>query len=109
MSRGMIHWEGCDLEIPLAISIRHRRTPDYVGVVATSAQPIIKTYQHKAARDGWRPNEPTKFATLFSRTRPISTLRLRMHGTQVMTYGSSVSSLSSARHRRTPRRSVTSP
>lgn len=69
MSRGMMDWEGRDLVIPLAISIRHWRTPDYVGAAAPRVQPIIETYLHDAAQDGWRADEPTDFATLFSRSR----------------------------------------
>jgi len=69
MSRGMMDWEGRDLVIPLAISIHHWHTPDYVGAAATRAQPIIETYLHNAARDGWHADEPIDFATLFSRSR----------------------------------------
>ena len=69
MSRGMMDWEGRDLVIPLAISIRHWLTPDYVGAAAPRVQPIIETYLHDAARDGWYADEPTDFATLFSRSR----------------------------------------
>ena len=69
MSRGMMDWEGRDLVIPLAISIRHWRNPDYVGATAPRVQPIIETYLHDAAQDGWRADEPTDFATLFSRSR----------------------------------------
>jgi hypothetical protein len=69
MSRGIMHWEGRDLVIPLAISIRHCHTPDYVGAAAIRAQPIIETYLHNAVRDGWHADEPTDFATLFSRSR----------------------------------------
>lgn len=69
MSRGMMHWEDRYLVIPLAISIRHWHTPDYVGAAAPRAQSIIETYLHDAARDGWHADEPTDFATLFSRSR----------------------------------------
>ena len=69
MSRGTMHWEGRDLVIPLAISIRHWHTPDYVGAAAPRAQSIIETYLHDAERDGWHADEPTDFATLFSRSR----------------------------------------
>lgn len=69
MSRGLMHWESRDLVIPLAISIRHWQTPDYVGAAATRAQPIIERYLHDTARKGWHADEPTDFATLFSRSR----------------------------------------
>lgn len=69
MSQGIMHWEGLDLVIPLAIAIRHWHTPDYVGAAAQRAQPIIETYLRDAARDGWHADEPTDFATLFSRSR----------------------------------------
>lgn len=68
MSRGILRWEGKDLVIPLAISISHWRTPDYVGAAALLAQPIIMKYLREAARDGWHVDEPTDFATLFSRS-----------------------------------------
>lgn len=69
MSRDMMDWEGRELVIPLAISIRHWHTPDYVSAAAPRAQSIIETYLHDAARDGWHADEPTDFATLFSRSR----------------------------------------
>jgi len=65
----MMHREGRDLVIPLAISIRHWHTPDYVGAAATRAQPINETYVHDAACDGWHADEPTDFASLFIRSR----------------------------------------
>jgi hypothetical protein len=68
MSRGIMHWEGRDLMIPLAISMRHWYTPDYVGAAAPRAQQIIETYLHNAARDGWQADEATDFAILFSRS-----------------------------------------
>jgi hypothetical protein len=68
MSRGILRWEGKDLVIPLTISISHWRTPDYVSVAALLAQPIIMTYLREAALDGWHADEPTEFATLFSRS-----------------------------------------
>jgi hypothetical protein len=68
MSRGILRWEGRDLVVPLAISISHWRTPDYVGAAAPLAQPIIERYLREAARDGWHADEPTDFATLFSRS-----------------------------------------
>jgi hypothetical protein len=69
MIRGIIRWEGRDLVIPLAISIHHWRTPDYVGAAAPLVQPIITAYLREAAQDGWQADEPTDFATLFSRSR----------------------------------------
>lgn len=68
MPRGIQRWEGKDLVIPLTISISHWRTRNFVGAAALLAQPIIASYLREAARDGWRADEPTDFATLFSRS-----------------------------------------
>jgi hypothetical protein len=67
--RGVLRWERQDLVIPLAISVCHWRTPDYVGAAAPLAQPIIAAALVVAARDGWRADEPTDLATLFSRSQ----------------------------------------
>lgn len=68
MSPGIERWEGKDLVIPLTITISHWRTPNYVGAAALLAQPIIMKYLREAERDGWHADEPTDFATLFSRS-----------------------------------------
>jgi hypothetical protein len=61
-----------DLVIPLTISVFHwwHRSPvaAYVAAAAPQAQPIILASLKEAALDGWRPDEPTDFATLFSRS-----------------------------------------
>lgn len=62
-------WEHRELLIPLRISVRHWRHPDYVGEAAVSAQPIIDASLRDAASEGWHADEPTDFATLFSRSR----------------------------------------
>lgn len=69
MTSGIMRWEGRDLVIPLAISIHHWRTPDYVGAAAPLVQPIIIAYLREAAQDGWQADEPTDFATLFHCSR----------------------------------------
>ena len=58
-----------DLVIPLAISVIHWRHPNYVAEAACVAQPIIQAAIEGAAREGWKADEPTEFATLFSRAR----------------------------------------
>lgn len=68
MSHGILRWEGQDLVVPLAISISHWRTHDYVGAAAMLAQPIIERYLREAARQGWHADEPSDFATLFNRS-----------------------------------------
>ncbi len=69
-------WEGLefqDLLIPVTISVRHWRHPDYVGAAAPRVQPIILAALQAAAHEGWRADEPTDFATLFSRSRVRTT------------------------------------
>lgn len=66
-------WEYQDLVIPLAISVRHWRTPDYVGAATPRGQPIIAAALGAASRDGWQADEPTDLATLFSRSRVRTT------------------------------------
>lgn len=68
-SRGVSRWENRDLVIPLAITISHRRCPNYVGAATPRAQPMIAASLTEAAHDGWRPDEPTDFPTLFSRSQ----------------------------------------
>ena len=61
-----------DLVIPLAISVihwRHSLYPHYVAAATRVAQPIIQAAIDEAARTGWKADEPTEFATLFSRAR----------------------------------------
>ena len=65
-------WEGLefqDLIIPVTLSVLHWRHPDYVGAAAPRVQPLILAALEEAARSGWRADEPTDFATLFSRSR----------------------------------------
>jgi hypothetical protein len=65
-------WEGLefqDLVIPVTISVRHWRHPDYVGAAAQQIQPLILASLQEASREGWRADEPTDFATLFSRAQ----------------------------------------
>ncbi len=69
-------WEGLefqDLLIPVTLSVRHWRHPDYVGAAAPRVQPIILAALEEAAREGWRADEPTDFVTLFSRARVRTT------------------------------------
>lgn len=80
----ILRWESQDLVIPLAISVHHWRTPDYVSAAAPLAQPTITAALMHAARDGWQPDEPSDFPTLFScsRVRTTDTL-LRWRVTSV--------------------------
>lgn len=69
---GITQWEGLEyqnLVIPLTISIHHWRHPDYVAASARQVQPLIRASLEEASRAGWRADEPTDFATLFSRAR----------------------------------------
>jgi hypothetical protein len=69
---GIERWEGWeyqDLVIPVTLFVRHWRHADYVGVAAPRVQPIILAALEEAACAGWRADEPTDFATLFSRSR----------------------------------------
>lgn len=65
----ILRWESQELVVALDISVRHWRTPDYVGVAAPLAQPAIAVALATAARDGWQADEPTDLKTLFSRSR----------------------------------------
>jgi hypothetical protein len=58
-----------DLVIPLATSVTHLRHPDYVAAAAPSVQPIILLALREAAHEGWKEDQPTDFATLFSRAQ----------------------------------------
>ena len=72
MPGGIMQWEGLeyqDLVIPLTISVRHWRHPDHVGAAARQIQPLILASLQAVAREGWRADEPTDFATLFSRAQ----------------------------------------
>jgi hypothetical protein len=66
---GMWGWEHRQLVVPLRISVRHWRHPDYVGAAAKRAQPIIDASLRDAVSEGWHADEPTDFASLFSRSR----------------------------------------
>jgi hypothetical protein len=66
---GIRRWEHQDLLIPLGISVIHWRHPDYVGAAAARVQPMIASALSAAARSGWQADEPTDFATLFSRSQ----------------------------------------
>ena len=61
-----------DLVIPLTISVFHWWHPAtvaaYVAAAAPKAQPVIQASLKEAALDGWHPDEPTDFATLFGRS-----------------------------------------
>jgi|GEM_PF-1570201 len=62
-------WETRDLLIPLAFSVMRWPHPDYVGAATPRAQSLIAARLAVAAGDGWTADEPTDFATLFSRSR----------------------------------------
>src|SRR5579863_3974881 len=69
MRRGNLGWEGRELLIPMAISVTHWRHPAYVRTAAARAQPLIDDALREAARADWHADEPTDFATLFSRSQ----------------------------------------
>jgi|SRR5579862_1604441 len=69
LSGGIQRWEHQDLLIPLRISVIHWRRPDYVGEAAPRVQPLIVAALAEAARSGWQADEPSDFATLFSRSQ----------------------------------------
>lgn len=73
MRPGILRWESQDLVIPVAISVRHWRHPDYVGAATPHVQPLIAASLVAAAHEGWHADEPTDFATLFSRSRVRTT------------------------------------
>jgi hypothetical protein len=68
-STGIQRWETKGLAIPLAISIIHWGHPNPVKAITPLVQPIIQASIDRAALDGWRVDEPTDFATLFSRSQ----------------------------------------
>ena len=70
---GIERWEHQDLVIPLAISVRHWWTSDYVHAATPLVQPVIAAALVAAAVDGWQATEPTDFPTLFSRSRVRTT------------------------------------
>jgi hypothetical protein len=76
MTHGSLGWESRDLVIPMTIVITHWRHPDYVGMAARRAQPLIQAALQTAVGDGWQADEPTDFATLFSRSRVRTTNNL---------------------------------
>ena len=69
----ILQWESQELVIPLAISVRHWRTPDYVGAATPLVQPTITAALIRAAGDGWQADEPTDFPTEFSCSRVRAT------------------------------------
>jgi hypothetical protein len=70
MAQGILRWDRQDLVIPLTISVAHwRRGDDYVEEAASRIQPIIQARLEETAREGWQADEPTDFATLFSRSQ----------------------------------------
>ncbi|MGZ3598725.1 MAG: hypothetical protein ACXWQR_19765 [Ktedonobacterales bacterium] len=73
MRDSILRWEYQDLVIPLAISVRHWRTPDYVGAATPLVQPMIAAALAAAGHDGWHADEPTDLPTLFSRSRVRTT------------------------------------
>jgi hypothetical protein len=66
-------WEYQELVVPMSVCILHWRHPDYVGAAAPRVQLIIRAALEEAASEGWRADEPTEFATLFSRARVRTT------------------------------------
>lgn len=73
MRPGILRWDYQDLVIPVAISVRHWRHPDYVGAATPRVQPMIAASLLEAAHEGWQADEPIDFATLFSRSRVRTT------------------------------------
>jgi hypothetical protein len=69
MPRSILGWESKNLVIPIRISISLRRNPDYIDVAALRVQPFIQASLAEALREGWQADEPTDFATLFSRSQ----------------------------------------
>jgi hypothetical protein len=69
LSDGIKRWEHQELLIPLGISLVHWRHPDYVGAASARVQPMIAAALTEALRSDWRADEPTDFATLFSRSQ----------------------------------------
>ncbi len=69
MRTSAYRWETQDVLIPLAFSVMRWPKPDYVGAATPRAQSLIAARLAIAADDGWTADEPTDFATLFSRSR----------------------------------------
>jgi hypothetical protein len=69
MPTSAYHWQTQDVLIPLAFSVMRWPKPDYVDAATPRAQSIIAARLAIAADDGWTADEPTDFATLFSRSR----------------------------------------
>jgi hypothetical protein len=69
MPTGAHRWETQDLLVPLAFSVRRWPDTDYVVAATPRAQSLIAARLAGAAGDGWTADEPTDFATLFSRSR----------------------------------------
>ena len=66
---GIQRWEHQDLVIPLDLSVSHWRHPDYVQAATPRVQPMIVSAPKLAFQSGWQADEPTDFATLFSRSQ----------------------------------------
>jgi hypothetical protein len=69
MPTSAYRWETQDVLIPLAFSVMRWPHPDYVGAATLRAQSMIAARLAIAADAGWTADEPTDFATLFSRSR----------------------------------------
>jgi hypothetical protein len=69
MPTGAYSWETQDVLIPLGFSVMRWPKPDYVDAATPKAQSMIAVRLARAADDGWTADEPTDFATLFSRSR----------------------------------------
>lgn len=68
-SGGIQRWEHQDLVIPLGRSVNHWRHPDYIQAAIPLVQPMIASALKSACHSGWQADEPTDFATLFSRSQ----------------------------------------
>ena len=66
---GIQRWEHQDLVIPLGLSVSHWRHPDYIETATPRVQPMIASALKSAFLSGWQADEPTDFATLFSRSQ----------------------------------------
>ncbi|MGO8948775.1 MAG: hypothetical protein ACLQUY_14205 [Ktedonobacterales bacterium] len=69
LSDGIQRWEHQEILIPLDISLIHWWHPDYVAAAALRVQPMIAAALTEARHSGWHADEPTDFATLFSRSQ----------------------------------------
>ena len=68
-SGGIQRWEHQDLVIPLGLTVSHWRHPNYIQAATTRVQPMIASALKVAFHSGWQADEPTDFATLFSRSQ----------------------------------------